>query len=457
MIAGQIGVIAGSQTPLLSNLYSGLTVGFSLRRLSKTYGGKCIRVRRSSDSTLMDIGFSGNNLDITTLMTFVGAGDGFVSTWYDQSGNGYNFTQATTSRQPAIISGGTLITDNGKPALQVIGADTQTFIIATSNFAGLNFDIYATLSIFSASSKATNFLLNQSGAGNIFWAFVDAEPALAIPSKGYVQASGTTGDFEIIPNDDGIQKLINFYKEFNDVSCATFNDSRVFSATTVLAAPIASGSKTYSAFLIDGKAQEILMFSGGNQAINKTAIKSNVTSYYSLGSDIAPLLPFLEIFGQNGEITPGVQYNVPKQWIPSDGGIDVSAYDLSASISYPNCDVPGSSGGVSLVFVNGMGSPVDIIARPISTIGKTNITVSWNESIQTGGAQLLELLWSVDNVVWNSLVISEPTPDNAWHAVTPIVLPAGANNKHTLYFKFIYNSDASGLFTAIDDFRVTGT
>lgn len=456
MAISQVGIIASSQTPLLSNLYSGLTVGLALRRVSKTYGGRCIRVRRSSDSTLMDIGFSGNNLDITTLMTFVGAGDGFVATWYDQSGNGYNFTQATTTKQPAIVSGGTLITDNGKPALQVYGPDLQTLTLNTSNFTNLIFDTYATLSIESASTLTAHYLLTQNGVNSIFWAFVDAEPSLSIFPEAYVQASGTTGNFEIIPNTDNIQKLINFYKEFNNVSCATFNDSRVFSAATVPVSTI-SGAKVYSALLIDGKAQEILMFSGGNQAINKSAIKSNITSYYSLGSDIVNRLPFLEIFGQDGELAPGEEYYTPRQWVGNNGGSDVSVYDLFAKIAYPNCNVPGSSGGPSLVFINAIGAPVELVTRPISTIGKTNITVQWNETIMALGTELLSLEWSVDNVSWNSVSITAPTPDGLWHAITPIVLPAGANNKHTLYFKFVYNSDGSGLFTAIDDFRVTGT
>lgn len=456
MISSQVGIIAGSQSPLLGNSYSGLTGAFSLRRLSKTYGGRCIRVRRSSDSAVLDIGFSGNNLDITALTNFVGANDGLVTTWYDQSGNGYNITQGIAGRQPAIITGGTLITDNGMPALRILNPISQAFTITTSNFAGLNFDTYATLSINSATTSTLHYLINNSaGVNSIFWAFVDAEPDLSTPPIGYVQASGTTGDFEIIPNTDNIQKLMNFYKEFNNVSCATFNDSRVFSAVTLNVAPIAAGVKNYTILSIDGKAQEILIFSGGNQTINKSAIKNNITSYYSLGSDIVNRLPFLEIFGQNGSLGSG-QYNVPRQWVPSDGGANITSYNLFVAAGYSNCDVPGSSGGPSLVFVNsGVGS-VEIKVRPVSTIGKTNITVSWNEMRQAGCVNL-QMEWSTDLVTWNSIAITEPTADETWYANTPVVLPAGANNKHTLYLKFIQVGDGTGFFTAIDDFRVTGT
>ncbi len=70
------------------------TVGYSLRRLSTGYTGNLIEVRRSSDNTTTNIGYDGSgNLDVAALTTFVGAGDGFVRTWYDQSGNSNDAVQ----------------------------------------------------------------------------------------------------------------------------------------------------------------------------------------------------------------------------------------------------------------------------------------------------------------------------------------------------------------------------
>ena len=50
-------------------------------------------------------------------------GNGFITTWYDQSGNGRNATQATVAKQPQIVSAGTLVTMNGKPAMQYDGSN----------------------------------------------------------------------------------------------------------------------------------------------------------------------------------------------------------------------------------------------------------------------------------------------------------------------------------------------
>jgi len=59
-------------TPALLDTYGGAAAAFSLRKLSSTYGGSAVRVRRSLDNSEQDIGFSGDNLDETALQAFVG-------------------------------------------------------------------------------------------------------------------------------------------------------------------------------------------------------------------------------------------------------------------------------------------------------------------------------------------------------------------------------------------------
>jgi hypothetical protein len=50
-------------------------------------------------------------------------GDGFVATWYDQSGNGRNATQTTAGSQPQIVSNGAIETQNGKPVVTFDGVN----------------------------------------------------------------------------------------------------------------------------------------------------------------------------------------------------------------------------------------------------------------------------------------------------------------------------------------------
>ena len=115
--AGETNITGSGGVSLLLDTYSGASVAYSLRKLSSAYSGSAIRVRRSSDNTEQDIGFVSNVLDTTSLLSFVGSNDGFVTTWYDQSGNSADATMATAVNQPRIVSAGTIDSVNGKSAI----------------------------------------------------------------------------------------------------------------------------------------------------------------------------------------------------------------------------------------------------------------------------------------------------------------------------------------------------
>lgn len=93
---------------------------FSFQLLTSRGTSPCIRVRRSSDNALKDIGYAGKWLDLNGpdgLLNFVGAGSGFVVTWYDQSGLGRHITQNTAASQRRIVNAGSLESFGGRPAL----------------------------------------------------------------------------------------------------------------------------------------------------------------------------------------------------------------------------------------------------------------------------------------------------------------------------------------------------
>jgi len=118
-------VTATTTTPpatLLDNVATTAARAYSVRKLRAAYAGAAIRVRRSSDSTEQDIGFVSGNLDTAALLSFAGSGDAFVKTWYDQSGNGLDLTQATAASQPKIVSAGATITESSKPWMAFDGA-----------------------------------------------------------------------------------------------------------------------------------------------------------------------------------------------------------------------------------------------------------------------------------------------------------------------------------------------
>jgi hypothetical protein len=141
LVAGQLptqlGLIGSTTIGLLLDEYPNAAAAYSLRKLRFLYTGNAIRVRRSSDNAEQDIGFSSGNLDTTALTTFCSGTNGFVTTWYDQSGNGYNATQTTAANQPQIVSSGNVLTLTGvaaaKPCLSFDGTnDSFNFTTITA-------------------------------------------------------------------------------------------------------------------------------------------------------------------------------------------------------------------------------------------------------------------------------------------------------------------------------------
>ena len=136
--AGEISNIIGGLTTvnLLIDSYPNAAVAYSLRLLRSAYTGSAIRVRRSNDNTEQDIGFISGDLNSSALLSFVGANNGFVTTWYDQSGNGYNATQTTAANQPQIVSSGSVILENGNPAVQFDGNNDYLSNASSLSYSG---------------------------------------------------------------------------------------------------------------------------------------------------------------------------------------------------------------------------------------------------------------------------------------------------------------------------------
>ncbi len=127
--------------PLLGNAVAPLTYmldpvsvmpsgAYGFRKLRAGYTGNCIRVRRSSDNTTLDVGFlPDGSLNTPALLTFCGANDGYLNVVFDQSGNGRSASQATTTLQPQIVVGGVLRTKNSRVA--AYGPDANRGLVAS--------------------------------------------------------------------------------------------------------------------------------------------------------------------------------------------------------------------------------------------------------------------------------------------------------------------------------------
>ena len=263
--------------------YTGAAVAYSAaRRLSSSYTGSLIRVRRSSDNTEQDIGYNGSNvLDESALTTFVGANNGFVVKWYDQSGNGKNMENSTASNQPKIVNAGTVLKDNSKPALSFNG--TSQYLAVTDN------------TILHASSLTSCFYTAQIISGN-------NNPPLA--SKAYNQDGGyffgqlgtgtnlqlwidNTGNYVGSVNIQNAQKLFTNFNKTGTNNLKVYVNGTLDYQTTAPSDLIGTNS-TYFAlgydpggFYLKGNYQEAIIYST-DKVSDRTGIEGNINTFYTI-------------------------------------------------------------------------------------------------------------------------------------------------------------------------------
>ena len=171
--------------------FTGASAAYSLQDLAVGSGStRVVRVRRSSDNAEDD--FAASEVANGTLTTWVGSGnDGFVETWYDQSGNGRDATQSTAGNQPKIVSGGALVLRNGKPTVDFYN---------NSSFS---------TSAFTDGSAHSSFAVinNQAANSNRKVFYAKAE----FPNKGFVwnyRGDQTAGKYDSVSFDGSTRSLI---------------------------------------------------------------------------------------------------------------------------------------------------------------------------------------------------------------------------------------------------------
>jgi hypothetical protein len=149
--------IVGSQIQSFVGLldtYPNAAAAYSVRKLRAAYTGNAIRVRNASNAE-QDIGFTATgNLDTTALLSHCGSGNGFVTTWYDQSGNARNATQTTAGNQPQIVSSGSVLTLNSKPRVNFTSQGLNFTGFGSTNFTIIS--VIKSISIINYSSYIHN-------------------------------------------------------------------------------------------------------------------------------------------------------------------------------------------------------------------------------------------------------------------------------------------------------------
>lgn len=258
----------------LLDTYSGAAAAYSLRRLRTAYAGNCIQVRRSSDNTWQDIGFVNNVLDTAALLSFVGAGNGFITVWYDQSGNGNNVTQSTVLNQPQIVSSGAIINEASKPTLQFDGSNDRMtnstinitqpitrFIVGKTTATGGGLpDTFA-----DSNDSSNRFVIYRGSDGLLYSSYSNAGTQMS-----------TTGN----TNRNLMYELANNTASVIAINGATGTTGNV-GTNGLNGLTIGDLRISGIGFILQGNIQEMIIYNS-NQSTNRTGIESNINTFYTI-------------------------------------------------------------------------------------------------------------------------------------------------------------------------------
>ena len=272
-------------TGLLAD-YPGAAAAFSLRELTSDWAGQAvINVYRASDGAKQD--FTAAEITDGTMAAFLTTSGGFVHTWYDQSGNGFNATQyGGATNAPRIYTGATqtVTTVNGKPALNIDGfglskttaPDTIAYNGGVSWYAVLECDVadgadriwcddITGAQGYSVFSTSGSYSLNDNDTGyETVSASAHSTTAQELSSFHF---DSSTGDYEYAK--DGSNTTGNL---------ATWGDVAIDSSNTSNFGIAAAGNGGQT---LDGRIQELIIYPN-DQSANRTGIESNINAHYSI-------------------------------------------------------------------------------------------------------------------------------------------------------------------------------
>ena len=258
----------------LLDTYTGAAAAYSLRKLRSGYSGSAIKVRRSSDNTEQDIGFVDNELDTTSLASFCSGTNGFVTTWYDQSGNGNDAEQTTAANQPKIYdSSSGVIEENGKPTLKFDGtndflSNTLSSIISQPTYWFVTHNFHATPSAFDG-------VIGNLSTSSEHRLILSSSLNYGLQAGGFLQYNSYQAS----------QSLISYKIDQSDERFYLNGSEQTISGGTTIGSGQLESIVLGAIFETSGYSpiqfQEIIIYPS-DQSSNRSGIETNINDFYSI-------------------------------------------------------------------------------------------------------------------------------------------------------------------------------
>jgi len=275
-------------------------VAFSLRKLGTYSDNKACRVRRSSDNVEAEVLFDSNNavsdssglaqvsasFSETNLGDFVGSGDAFISTFYDQAGgSSEDAAQTNVNYQPKLYSSGSLITSEGKAAIEFDGTDDYLPIASSFNDSLILNSLSSSVVYQAANTTQQGILLFLGGSSgsNKRWyqPFINTTTTW-YSYNGHHPASSETSNTDqnlltyIAGSEDphdGFRAYRNGVAKGTELTTASDNSNATDTAGI--------GSYSQGSLKYAGKFQEAIVFDT-DRSSNRTEIEEDIATYYNI-------------------------------------------------------------------------------------------------------------------------------------------------------------------------------
>ena len=298
---GDLDTVALKAFVMASNPISALSVNanvaYSLRRLRCAYAGSAIRVRRSSDNNTSDIGFtSAGDLDTVALKTFVGVGNsGFVTIWYDQSGNGINVSPPAAANQPRIVNAGVVERKNGVPTLFFDGTNDYltTNSFSTTGYTGFSANVVASWT----TGGGIRVLIDNSHNCNQGFVFQDRNDLAIQPLQMAIPNPGNcNGVYDIITTGNGSLRILSYVN--NTTTETGYRNGLAFASQGYTGAYVIQTSFFIGAWasgpsrFLSGQMSEVILFKSALSNTDRQYLEWGQSQYYSIsGPTLSSTLP----------------------------------------------------------------------------------------------------------------------------------------------------------------------
>ena len=196
-------------------------------------------------------------------------GGGFVTTWYDQSGNGTHATQTTAANQPQIVSNGSLITSSG--GIVSLSCQNKNLLNSMANtfthtqFIGMECSTTGNSALFGLPFTSFVGVSNGDKYSGIAQSGSALSPAQNFGSPSYYVNN----------------TLISATRSALYSNTVTSTKKLVNITSTSVGSTVSSRQLQYEGYTGNYKVFEVIIYNS-DQSSNRVVINNNINSYYSI-------------------------------------------------------------------------------------------------------------------------------------------------------------------------------